>query len=259
MYPRLGGIENLEGFPLYNPMLVLAVAVCVFVLLRLLAREGFAPKKFILYIGVLGLGGFLGAKLYSIIFQGGFRGIEIEVAGGWRYPGSILGLLVSSFVGRRFLPDGVSVGRFLDALAPAYAFAIAIGRIGCLLWGCCHGAVCHLPWALSYPRGSIAWWDHYDAGVLAAHAAQSLPVHPLPLYLFFMEFALAFLLLWLRGRKRYNGQVMLLFLAIHGVLKFGLEYFRDPFHVLHQIVLLIAFGAIAILYLKRNDADPERI
>ena len=259
MYPRIGGIDNIDGFSLYNPMLVLSVLVVLVIHLRLLHRDGYRPTQFLAYIIVLGLGGFLGAKLYSVVFHGGFRGVDVELAGGWRYPGSILGTIVAAFVGRRFLPAGLGVGNYLDAWAPAYAFGCSIGRLGCLLAGCCYGGVCHLPWAIAYPRGSIVWWAQFEGGEIASHATQSLPVHPFPLYLFAMEVGLGLGLLRLRPRRRYPGQVMLVFLAIHGVLKFLLEYFREPYHPLHQTVLLIALGAMAVMAFRRKDSDSVRM
>ena len=41
-----------------------------------------------------------------------------------------------------------------DLVAPSLMLGLAIGRIGCLLNGCCFGGPCDLPWAVSFPRGS---------------------------------------------------------------------------------------------------------
>ena len=258
MYPRIGGIENLDGLGLYYPVLVLATAIATVVPLWLLAREGVPVRRLAVYVACLAVGGFLGAKLYSIVFQGGFRGLDVEVAGGWRYPGSLLGILIAGFAFRCFLPKGFSAARYFDAWAPGFSFGIGIGRIGCLLWGCCHGAVSAWPWALTYPRGSIAWFQHFDRGEIAVGAASSLLVHPLPLYLFSMEFALGFFLLWFRGRKAYDGQVLLAFLLLHGTFKYLLEYFRDPVHWMHQTVLPIAMVAglvLLVVWARRGTAS----
>ena len=258
MYPRIGGIENLDGLGLYYPVLVLATVIATVVPLWLLAREGVPVRRLAIYVACLAVGGFLGAKLYSIVFQGGFRGLDVEVAGGWRYPGSLLGILIAGFAFRCFLPKGFSAARYFDAWAPGFSFGIGIGRIGCLLWGCCHGAVSSWPWALTYPRGSIAWFQHFDRGEIAVGAASSLLVHPLPLYLFSMEFALGFFLLWFRGRKAYDGQVLLAFLLLHGTFKYLLEYFRDPVHWMHQTVLPIAMVAglvLLVVWARRGTAS----
>ena len=69
-----------------------------------------------------------------------------------------------------------------DAAAPAVAIGAAVGRIGCFLNGCCHGATCDLPWAVRFPTGSHAWVRQLNAGLVQPGDAFSLPVHPTQLY-----------------------------------------------------------------------------
>src|SRR5215813_451306 len=40
----------------------------------------------------------------------------------------------------------------LDALAPAGILALAIGRLGCFLGGCCYGRPTALPWGVVFPE-----------------------------------------------------------------------------------------------------------
>lgn len=63
--------------------------------------------------------------------------------------GALLGGLVAIAVSGRWL--GLPAARLLDAAVPWVALAQAIGRIGCLLGGCCYGAVSSAPWAVAYP------------------------------------------------------------------------------------------------------------
>ena len=41
---------------------------------------------------------------------------------------------------------GIPFWRLFDLMAPGLALGQAIGRIGCLIYGCCHGLPVHLPW-----------------------------------------------------------------------------------------------------------------
>ena len=41
-----------------------------------------------------------------------------------------------------------------DMIAPSLVLGLAIGRVGCLLNGCCFGGPCELPWAVTFPAGS---------------------------------------------------------------------------------------------------------
>jgi phosphatidylglycerol:prolipoprotein diacylglycerol transferase len=52
-------------------------------------------------------------------------------------------------------------------------------------------------------------------------------VHPTQLYEALGCLAItAFLLFWLRPRKRFDGEVFLSFIALYATLRFGLEYWR---------------------------------
>lgn len=45
---------------------------------------------------------------------------------------------------------------YMDIIAPSAALGLAVGRLGCFLNGCCYGATCEQPWAVSFPFGSPA-------------------------------------------------------------------------------------------------------
>ena len=59
--------------------------------------------------------------------------------------GGVAGLLL--FVRKHRLP----LLAICDLIAPSMVLGLAIGRIGCLLNGCCFGAVCDHPWAITFP------------------------------------------------------------------------------------------------------------
>src|SRR5439155_16326521 len=42
-------------------------------------------------------------------------------------------------------------GALLDAVVPAGLLALAIGRAGCFLAGCCYGRPTALPWGVAFP------------------------------------------------------------------------------------------------------------
>lgn len=56
---------------------------------------------------------------------------------------------------------------YLDIMAPSAALGLAIGRIGCLLNGCCWGGVCEAPYAIRFPYGSnptVMQWRAAERG-----------------------------------------------------------------------------------------------
>lgn len=259
MYPRIGGLEAIDGIWLYGPVNGIAALSVSLVLFWLMSRDGVRWTR-LLPIGlVVAIGGFGGAKLYSFLYRGGIGPLEEELRSGLRYPGALVGMLLAVWIGGRLLPAGVSRRDYLDAWAPGFAVGGAIGRLACLLHGCCYGAPTGLPWAIRYPRGSIPWYDHLDAGRLAVEAAHSAPVHPFPIYLMAMEGALAAYLLWLWPRRRYPGQVLLHFLAIHGLSKGVIEAWRDPFDWLHLAVVPIGLAAVGVLAWLERDMRAEAL
>jgi phosphatidylglycerol:prolipoprotein diacylglycerol transferase len=54
----------------------------------------------------------------------------------------------------------------MDIVAPCLMIGLGFGRIGCFLNGCCYGAECQLPWAVTYPYHSIAYQDEFSTGKL---------------------------------------------------------------------------------------------
>ncbi len=53
-----------------------------------------------------------------------------------------------------------------DLIGPSMLLGLAIGRIGCLLNGCCFGAVCDRPWAITFPANSPPYSPPYHSQVI---------------------------------------------------------------------------------------------
>jgi phosphatidylglycerol---prolipoprotein diacylglyceryl transferase len=249
VHPYVFGIE------VYRPILALCVIVVSGLLLALVRRDGFPLLPVVKYVALLTIATFVGAKAMSVVFHAGTRDVATELSGGLRFPGALLGVGLAAWFFRGMLPAGLSLARFADLWAPCFSLACAVGRMGCLLMGCCYGVVANLPWSIRYPRGSTPWWEHFHAGRIESVAQASLPVHPFPVYLMALELGLFALTLWLLPRRSYDGQVVLVFLALHGAAKSALEFARDPYNPLHQVVFLVAVAAtIALLRFRRLNA-----
>ncbi len=67
---------------------------------------------------------------------------------------TITGGLVVAVLWLMFRYRGSSVLNVFDFMAGPVILGMAVGRIGCLLHGCCFGDVCDLPWAITYPVGA---------------------------------------------------------------------------------------------------------
>jgi prolipoprotein diacylglyceryltransferase len=97
--------------------------------------------------------GSLGAKLMAVALNAGhyssFGLMQFLYSGR-----SILGGLIGGWIGVRLVKwwFGITT-RHGNAIAPAAALGIAIGRLGCLLGSCCYGKPTTLPWAVDFGDG----------------------------------------------------------------------------------------------------------
>jgi phosphatidylglycerol---prolipoprotein diacylglyceryl transferase len=175
------------------------------------------------------LGGVIGARLFFFIQHPEafhhpgdlFRTWE----GGNVFYGCILGGLTGSIMYwfRRPFP----FLRMCDVAAPAVAIGAAVGRIGCFLNGCCHGAVCDLPWAVRFPAGSHAWVRQLNAGLLAPGDLLSRPVHPTQLYSAAAGLVVLAVLLTYARRVRRPGEVMALLMIAYPLTRWPIEAIRS--------------------------------
>ncbi len=150
----------------------------------------------------------------GLVFYGGFIAAALTAAWYMRRHGM------------RFLPHA-------DTLIPSVAFGHFLGRLGCFSAGCCWGEVAgsHLPWATRFPPGSLAFQTFATRpspeAFLAPDRLSTLPLHPVQLYEAFGELALFLLLvLVVRPRKRFHGQVLATWLLLYAVLRTVVEVFR---------------------------------
>lgn len=127
------------------PVLVLAGYVLALIVQTLLARAHALPPGRVLTLSLLaGALGSLGAKLYYHATHQGQRRV-----------GGLAGLSVQGFVVTAITVFtvggslwGLPVGHVLDATIPALLSGQAVGRLGCLLAGCCSGRPTASRWGL---------------------------------------------------------------------------------------------------------------
>src|SRR5215472_7734815 len=101
-------------------------------------------------------------------------------AGGLTYYGGFLGASAAAvWLLKR---DRFPFWKAADMAGFTVPLGLAFGRMGCLMAGCCFGAPCKLPWAISFPWQSAASESPHKAHLLASARMWSLPVHPTQIY-----------------------------------------------------------------------------
>jgi len=147
------------------------------------------------------------------------------------YGGFIGALLVSLAYLRR---HGMPFLEHADTLIPSVAFGHFLGRLGCFAAGCCWGSLAddRLPWATRFPPRSNVYQAFtsnpgYGAQFLSPDRLTTAPLHPVQLYEAFGELAIFLaLVLLVRPRKHFHGQVLATWLLAYSVLRGILERFR---------------------------------
>ena len=95
---------------------------------------------------------------------------------------------------------------FMDLTAAALPIGHGLSRLGCYFAGCCYGVPTDVPWAITFTDPRV------DAPV-------GVPLHPTQLYAALYLFAIGAVLNWFYARRRFDGQVMLLYLVLYSVAR----------------------------------------
>lgn len=242
----------------YGLMLALAV-VAAFVVSMIRAKFFYKTNPDLLFnAGLVGIiFGLIGAKLTYWIVE--IKAVIanpkmlLDLGGGFVvYGGIILGVLMPVLYLKlikkeRALP-------LLDLAMPAISLGQAIGRVGCLLAGCCYGA--------EAPEGS--WFAiTFPAG---AEAPVGIPLYPTQIMSSVGNLLLFAFLLIYTNRERFAGEVVSFYMVLYAIGRFVVECFRaDPrgnvgaLSTSQFISIFMFAGGIALwIILKKKNYAPIR-
>jgi len=205
----------------------------IFVSIALWSRVAKRDSRLVLiYVAALA-GAFFGAKLVYLAAEGWLHWHDenrwLILATGKSITGALLGGYVGVEVAKRLLGYRNATGDWFAIIAPV---GIMLGRVGCVLHGCCLGRACEAAWFTVNDAHGIARWP----------AAQ--------VELAFNALALGGVLL-LRWKKTQLGQHFHLYLMAYGLFRFVHEFWRETPQLLgpisgYQIASLcvVALGAV---------------
>jgi len=106
------------------------------------------------------IGGVVGARLFYVVhhfdkFQKHLHEVFYIWLGGLELLGGVI--LAITIIFFYLLYHKLPIRHYLDILAIGLMLALAFGRIGCFLNGCCFGKPTELPWAVRFPYNSFAY------------------------------------------------------------------------------------------------------
>ena len=169
-----------------------------------------------------------------------FPGNTLQVwQGGLSFHGGLFGGF-AALVGYCLIKR-LSILKVADLFGPSVMIAYAIGRVGCLLNGCCYGAPTAMPWGIRF----------HDEGFTTP------PSHPTQIYASLLSLVFFGGLVWLERRRSYYGQIACWYVLLASTERFLMEIWRagttsdvvsvGPIHVLTDVQwLCLAMGAAAL-------------
>lgn len=175
---------------------------------------------------------------------------------GMSYHGGLLGATVALIIYcvlRRI--DVRDVG---DMLATAVPLGYTFGRLGNFINGELYGRVTAAPWGMIFPHAerfstrldwvrSIA--EKTGIPLTDPSGMVNLPRHPSQLYEALFEGVFLWLVLWLWRKKRpYKGFMIGLYVVGYGLIRFVIEYFREPDADLGYRIELVKTGIPPALF-----------
>jgi phosphatidylglycerol:prolipoprotein diacylglycerol transferase len=223
MYPKLVEVGPITIYT-YGVLLAAAYLVGLHAALIRARRRGLDGNR-ILDLGIyLVISALVGAKLLLLAVDFSYFAtnprelVSLVRSGGVFYGGFLLAVPVGMwYVHRHRLPLW-EVG---DTFAPGIALGHAVGRVGCLLAGCCYGRPTTMPWAITFS-------DPFAASNVGTPLGT--PLHPTQLYEAGAELVILAVLLATEGRGRpFAGRTFWLYVLLYAISRFLIEFYRgDP-------------------------------
>jgi phosphatidylglycerol:prolipoprotein diacylglycerol transferase len=262
MFPEIFRIGN---FPIttYGIMLALGMFLALFVASRLAVRDGIdRDRVFDLGLWTL-LGGLMGSKILMLFVDENYNqniwnifSLDFLRSGGVYYGGFIGGFL--TLAGLMYFYR-LSFWKVADAFAPGVALGQFFGRQGCNAAGCCWGKPTDLPWGVQFsPQGH----EYTGVPIYDDHGGP-LHLHPVQLYESFAMLIVFGILYYFHRRKKFDGQILIMYMIFYPLIRFTIEFFRDDprgnllglpeltgLSTSQMISLLVATSAVIFLILR---------
>ena len=230
----LPNLVTIGPFTLYafGAMLALGLVGAWWFVRRDLADRGLQPDDALWLVAAAGIGGLAGARLYYVADHWGESGLSLISGSGLTWFGGLFGGVAAVAIVARV--RGLPMGAMANVAGPALAIGYGVGRIGCQLAGDGdYGSASDLPWAMSYPDGTVP---------------TDTLVHPTPIYETASMIVLFYVLWRLRGRFDRPWALFGVWAILAGLERFLIEFIRlnDTELAGLTVAQLTALGLVAV-------------
>jgi len=195
-------------------------------------RKNFNPDVIFNFAFLVFISGIIGARIFYIIENlGYFANNPLEIImlqhGGLSWFG---GLISGVFAGLLYLKNRrLAIYKVLDLIVPYVALAQAIGRVGCLLNGCCFGKISNF--GIYFP----------------VHQSVRIPTQ------IYSSLALILIFIFLRllqERPHRDGEIFFTYLLLYSLKRFFIEFWRADNDIIFLGLTLFQLISLVVLFLS---------
>lgn len=217
----------------------------IFVSIALWSRVARRDERLVLiYVAAL-VSAFVGAKLVYLGAEGWLHWHDpnrwVILATGKSITGALLGGYLGVEIAKRLLKYNAITGDWFAIIVP---IGVMLGRIGCMLNGCCLGKVCRQNWYTIADGSGVPRW-------------------PASQVEFLFNAVMLGVILLLRWGKIAPGQLFHIYLIAYGAFRFFHEFLRDTPAIFGLIsgyqvasLAIIALGVIGFV-VRQNDLNYQ--
>ena len=231
---HVGKNISIFGFSIayYGIVIVTGMMIAIWIAQREAKRTGQNPEQY-LDLAMIGIAaGILGARIYYVIFAWDYYKADLLSIfnirqGGLAIYGGIIGACIAVVIYSRKKKQ--NFGLLMDTASMSIVFGQIMGRWGNFFNREAFGDYTNNLFAMQLPVSAVRaneitqkMWDH----VVTVNGVEYIQVHPTFLYESLWNVGVLLFLFWFRKRKKFNGEVFLMYLIGYGLGRIWVEGLR---------------------------------
>lgn len=231
---HVGKNISIFGFSIayYGIVIVTGMMIAIWIAQREAKRTGQNPEQY-LDLAMIGIAaGILGARIYYVIFAWDYYKDDLLSIfnirqGGLAIYGGIIGACIAVVIYSRKKKQNFSL--LMDTASMSIVFGQIMGRWGNFFNREAFGDYTNNLFAMQLPVSAVRaneitqkMWDH----VVTVSGVEYIQVHPTFLYESLWNVGVLLFLFWFRKRKKFNGEVFLMYLIGYGLGRIWIEGLR---------------------------------
>ena len=231
---HVGKNISIFGFSIayYGIVIVTGMMIAIWIAQREAKRTVQNPEQY-LDLAMIGIAaGILGARIYYVIFAWDYYKDDLLSIfnirqGGLAIYGGIIGACIAVVIYSRKKKQNFSL--LMDTASMSIVFGQIMGRWGNFFNREAFGDYTNNLFAMQLPVSAVRaneitqkMWDH----VVTVNGVEYIQVHPTFLYESLWNVGVLLFLFWFRKRKKFNGEVFLMYLIGYGLGRIWIEGLR---------------------------------